>query len=290
MPLYVGRFAPSPTGELHLGSLVCALASYLDARAHGGKWIVRIEDLDPPREPVWAASNILRTLQVLGLSSDEKIVYQSNRHHLYQEALDSLIKTGFAYGCTCTRKQIAEYQASRGRPQNIYPGTCRGKNLTEGIRSWRFHVPSGERVFADRFFGEFSQDIEKEVGDFVLKRADGFWAYQLAVVVDDEKQGVTHIVRGADLLDNTPRQIELQKALGYRVPSYLHIPIVLGENGQKLSKQNGAKGLDLQNIDKEIDKAWTHLGFPRFSYGSTKEFLSKATEFWAQSPYFKRLD
>lgn len=286
MDRYVGRFAPSPTGELHLGSLVCAIASYLDAKAHHGRWLVRIEDLDPPREPVWAAPKILETLKVLGLSPDEPIVYQSKRHPLYKDALDFLIKQGRVYGCSCSRKEIAEYQSSRGLASNIYPGLCRNKHLTENVRSWRFRVPSEERTFKDRFFGEVRQNIKKEVGDFVLKRADGFWAYQLAVVVDDYHQRITHIVRGADLLDNTPRQIELQKALGYPVPTYLHIPLVLGENGQKLSKQNGATGLDLLNIDQEIDKAWQHLGFERFSFDSCEKFFSKATELWRVSRYF----
>ena len=288
MATYIGRFAPSPTGELHLGSLVCAIASYLDAKAHNGSWLVRIEDLDPPREPAWAAPKILETLRVLGLSSDEPIVYQSDRHHLYKEALDYLITNKFVYGCSCSRKQIAEYQNAREKPANIYPGICRDKHLTEGIRAWRFKVPSENRFFRDRHFGEYRQNIEQEVGDFVLKRADGFWAYQLAVVVDDHHQGITHIVRGADLLDNTPRQIELQKALRYRTPSYMHIPLVLGENGQKLSKQNGATGLDLENIDVEIDKAWTHLGFERFSFDSCEGFFSKAVDLWRKSPYFAK--
>jgi glutamyl-Q tRNA(Asp) synthetase len=240
---YVGRFAPSPTGALHAGSLVAALASYLDARAHGGVWLVRIEDIDEGRSVPGAAEEILAQLAWLGMHSDREVVWQSRRKHLYQAAYDSL--AGYVYGCGCNRREIADSRlgvAPDGAA--IYPGTCRlGLAPGRSARSLRLRVPApGEDVirFEDRFAGTVSQALAGDAGDFVLKRADGYWAYQLAVVVDDAALGVTDVGRGADLLDSTPRQIYLQRLLGVPTPRYLHVPVVRNAAGEKLSKQTGA--------------------------------------------------
>jgi glutamyl-Q tRNA(Asp) synthetase len=240
---YVGRFAPSPTGPLHAGSLVAALASYLDARAHDGVWLVRIEDIDEGRSVPGAAESILELLHSLGMDSDREVVWQSRRKHLYQAAFDAL--AAHAYPCGCNRREIADSRLGFAPDGGaIYPGTCR-EGLAPGrtTRSLRLRVPEpGADVitFSDRFAGQVSQRLASESGDFVLKRADGYWAYQLAVVVDDADQGVTDIVRGADLLDSTPRQIFLQRLLGVPTPRYLHVPVVRNANGEKLSKQTGA--------------------------------------------------
>jgi glutamyl-Q tRNA(Asp) synthetase len=240
---YIGRFAPSPTGPLHAGSLVAAVASYLDARANHGRWLIRIEDIDEGRAVPGAAGTILEQLDWLGMHSDGEIVWQSRRKDLYQAARERIAE--HVYGCGCNRREIADSRLGLG-PDGaaIYPGTCR-HGLAPGreARSLRLRVPeAGEDVvgFDDRFAGTVSQRLAIESGDFVLKRADGYWAYQLAVVVDDAEQGVTDIVRGADLLDSTPRQIYLQRLLGVPTPRYLHVPIVRNANGEKLSKQTGA--------------------------------------------------
>jgi glutamyl-Q tRNA(Asp) synthetase len=240
---YVGRFAPSPTGPLHAGSLVAAVASYLDARAHDGVWLVRIEDIDEGRTVPGAAEGILALLHALGMDSDREVVWQSRRKELYQAAFDQL--AAHAYPCGCNRREIVDSRlgvAPDGAA--IYPGTCR-EGLAPGrtTRSLRLRVPEqGADIitFTDRFAGTVSQRLASESGDFVLKRADGYWAYQLAVVVDDAEQGVTDIVRGADLLDSTPRQIYLQRLLGMPAPRYLHLPVLRNANGEKLSKQTGA--------------------------------------------------
>jgi glutamyl-Q tRNA(Asp) synthetase len=240
---YVGRFAPSPTGPLHAGSLVAALASYLDARAHRGTWLIRIEDIDEGRSVPGAAEEILGLLHRLGMDSDREVVWQSRRKHLYQAAYDRL--AGHVYPCGCNRREIADSRlgfAPDGAA--IYPGTCRhGLAPGRSPRSLRLRVPeAGHDVitFEDRLAGVVSQRLASESGDFVLKRADGYWAYQLAVVVDDAEQGVTDVVRGADLLDSTPRQIFLQRLLNVPTPRYLHVPVVRNANGEKLSKQTGA--------------------------------------------------
>jgi glutamyl-Q tRNA(Asp) synthetase len=254
-----GRFAPSPTGELHAGSLVAALASWLDARALQGEWLVRMEDVDGPRCVAGADHKILQQLAACSLHADQQVAYQSQRHDLYQHALDTLITKGLVYPCACTRKEIEEQQASLGlslerHKAAVYPGTCRPGLNGKTARAWRFNVDQwsvlrGSTVvqWHDRRLGNQSQNVLDEVGDFVLKRADGLWAYQLAVVVDDAAQGITHVVRGEDLADNTARQYLLQEALGFEHPLYLHTPLVLGANGEKLSKQNGAKALDLSS-------------------------------------------
>ncbi len=260
---YRGRFAPSPTGPLHDGSLVAALASWLDARAHGGQWLVRIEDVDGPRCPPGTDDLILGQLTALGLVPDEPPVWQSRRGDLYQAALDRLIAAGLAYGCACTRAEIAAAMGPRAKHgELIYPGTCRPENGgTQGrpVRAWRFRV-QGRIDWQDRRLGAQSQDLATEVGDFVLKRADGLWAYQLAVVVDDAEQAITDVVRGEDLADNTPRQIALQRALGLPTPRYLHTPLVLAADGHKLSKQNGAAAIDIGAPQERLREAMARLG------------------------------
>ena len=267
---YIGRFAPSPTGPLHAGSLVAALASWLDAKTHAGQWLVRIEDVDDQRCTSGADSTILQQLAACGLYPDQPPIYQSQRGSLYQGALDQLIGQSQAYACACSRQDIQVALAASGQPRAkhgelIYPGTCRSGLNGRKARSWRFlssfyspNRPSAQllpaqsapdfiarnTLWTDRLLGLQSQNVSTEVGDFVLKRADGLWAYQLAVVVDDAAQGITHIVRGQDLQDNTARQILLQRALGLPEPQYLHTPLVLGLDGNKLSKQNGAQALD----------------------------------------------
>ncbi|RTL23583.1 MAG: tRNA glutamyl-Q(34) synthetase GluQRS [Burkholderiales bacterium] len=257
---YRGRFAPSPTGPLHEGSLVAALASWLDARAHGGQWLVRMEDVDGPRCPPGMDELILGQLERLGLRPDEPPTWQSRRGELYQAALDRLIASGQAYGCACTRAEIAAAVGPRAKHgELVYPGSCREGTGGRPVRAWRLRV-DGRIDWQDRRLGPQSQDLAAEVGDFVLKRADGLWAYQLAVVVDDAAQGITDVVRGADLADNTPRQIALQQALGLPTPHYLHTPLVLAVDGHKLSKQNGAAALDLSDPAARLCEASRRLG------------------------------
>jgi glutamyl-Q tRNA(Asp) synthetase len=243
--MYVGRFAPSPTGPLHFGSLVAAVASWLDARAQGGKWLVRIEDLDAPREQPGAAEDILRTLERSGLHWDGAPLFQSRNLHSYAAALERL--QAQCYGCACTRKEIADSSLGRAAfiaadGAQIYPGTCRnGIPAGRAARTMRIRVPEKEILFEDRVQGTQRQNLAREVGDFILRRADGAFSYQLAVVVDDAEQGVTDVVRGADLLDSTARQIYLQRLLGYPQPRYLHVPVAVNTAGEKLSKQTGAQ-------------------------------------------------
>ncbi|MES2743369.1 MAG: tRNA glutamyl-Q(34) synthetase GluQRS [Pseudomonadota bacterium] len=244
---YIGRFAPSPTGPLHLGSLVAAMASYLDAKAHQGSWLVRIEDLDWDRNVPGADHAILATLQRCGMQWDGPATWQSQRQPLYQAALARLAP--HIYPCACSRKEILDSRLRRDDGAAlIYPGTCRaGYAAGKPARALRLRVPDGPQgrfAFSDRWHGNISQALGDEVGDFVVRRADGFWAYQLAVVVDDADQGVTDIVRGADLLDSTVRQLYLQRLLGLPHPSYLHVPVVNNGLGEKLSKQTGARAFD----------------------------------------------
>jgi len=258
--MYVGRFAPSPTGPLHFGSLVAALASWLDARAAEGRWLVRIEDLDPPRAVPGAADEILRTLDRLGLGWDGPVLYQSRRSASYEAALESLD----TYWCGCTRREIADSSIGRATDgAQIYPGTCRtGLAPGKTPRALRLRTGGEEIAFTDRVQGPQRQILEREIGDFVLLRADGQFAYQLAVVVDDAEQGVTDVVRGADLLDSTPRQIFLQRLLGYPMPRYLHVPAAVNEAGEKLSKQTGALPVDIERKAEELARALTFLGQP----------------------------
>ena len=296
-----GRFAPSPTGELHAGSLVAALASWLDAKAMQGEWWVRIEDVDGPRCIDGAAANILHQLSVCGLHSNAEVAFQSDRHALYEKALKQLIDKNLAYPCGCTRKEIEEQQGAMGlslerHKAAVYPGTCREGLHGKAIRAWRFNVAQWsalrgqpEVYWHDRRLGPQSQNVLDAVGDFVLKRADGFWAYQLAVVVDDAAQGITHVVRGEDLTDNTARQLLLQEALALKHPHYLHTPLVLGTNGEKLSKQNGAKALDLSSntaVGLALQAAASALGLSTQKHGldgamQLELTLSNWTQEWA---------
>ncbi len=243
-PPYCGRFAPSPTGALHFGSLVAATACYLDARARRGKWLIRMEDIDPPREVPGAADDILRTLEAFGFEWDGAVLYQSRRTDAYRAALEQLQQQGDSYPCACSRKEIAQH----GRPGAmgvIYPGRCRsGLPPGRSARAIRLRTPDRPITFVDAIQGPQRQSVAQEVGDFVIRRADGLFAYQLAVVVDDAWQGVTQVVRGADLLHSTPRQRHLQQRLGYPAPGYAHLPLVLDRSGNKLSKQARALPVD----------------------------------------------
>lgn len=307
---YIGRFAPSPTGPLHAGSLVAALASWLDARAHQGRWLVRIEDVDRTRCLPGMDQLILRQLAELGLVSDDVPVYQTQRDALYQAALDQLVTQHLAYPCACSRKDIEAAWTSQGaqRPRHgelVYPGTCRNGLHGRPARAWRFltansgnkspekpfnieqiatkletEEPSGTLLcWVDRRLGAQAQDVEHEVGDFVLRRADGLFAYQLAVVVDDAAQHITDVVRGEDLADNTARQILLQRALGLPTPRYLHTPLVLGADGEKLSKQNGAAALDTSQPLTALNSAAQTLGLPALG-GSVAQALAGWTAQW----------
>jgi glutamyl-Q tRNA(Asp) synthetase len=285
---YVGRFAPSPTGPLHAGSLATALGSRLDALAHRGRWLLRIEDLDPPREQPGAAAHILDTLQALGFRSDGEIVFQSQRHTGYQAAFERLQQAGHLYGCACTRREIADSLTRRGLPRErhgelIYPGTCReGLAAGRAPRAWRVRVDHRPIVWRDRGCpGDRVDDLAASVGDFVLRRADGLWAYQLAVVVDDAAQGVTDVVRGDDLLEATPRQVHLQALLGLPRPRWLHLPVITDSKGEKLSKQNGAPAIDASRGLVVLEAALVHLGLPRTGAASIETFWARATAAWA---------
>lgn len=285
-PPYTGRFAPSPTGPLHAGSLVAALASWLDARAHRGRWLVRIEDVDTPRCVPGADTAILAQLAACGLRPDEAPLYQSAHSALYKAALQQLIAQGRAYPCGCTRQDIAQALAVAGQPRErhgelVYPGTCRHGLQGKTARAWRFLTQAGALVWNDRHLGPQSQDVNTQVGDFVLHRADGLWAYQLAVVVDDAAQSVSHVVRGQDLADNSARQIQLQRALGLPTPQYLHTPLVLGANGEKLSKQNGAQALELSEPLKALNAAAGVLGLDAQA-GPVADALTHWTQAWAE--------
>lgn len=311
---YRGRFAPSPTGPLHFGSLVAAVGSYLDAKHHHGTWLVRMEDLDTPRCIAGAAADILRTLEAFGLHWDEEIVYQSQRTAAYEEALHKLQASGAVYPCCCTRREIAD-SALHGIEGPVYPGTCRnGIPAGRAARAWRVRTnltpsslmgevwregdspprplspcPSparGEGVtvaFDDALQGRISQRLESEIGDFVVKRADGLFAYQLAVVVDDAFQHITHIVRGADLLHSTARQIYLQRLLGLPTPHYLHLPIAVNAQGEKLSKQTLAPAISTDDAVVTLIAAlkFLHQQPPaELRQESIEEILGWAIENW----------
>lgn len=270
---YRGRFAPSPTGQLHLGSLIAAMASYLQSAAAGGKWHVRIDDIDPPRELAGASTDIIGSLAQHGFESDGEVRFQSNHFKRYENALSHLIGKGQVYGCSCTRKSIRQAQHAQiqsttnnessppasGVSPNIYPGLCRNRNLPTSGNVLRFKA-TGTIEHIDKIQGLQSQDLESDVGDFIVRRRDGLYAYQLANVVDDGVDGITEIVRGADLLDNTPRQIALANALGYKVADYLHVPTATNADGQKLSKQTAAPPLKSDEAIKNLTIAWRFLG------------------------------
>lgn len=280
---YRGRFAPSPTGPLHAGSVVAALGSWLDARWHGGDWLVRIEDVDRPRCPAGMDRLILQQLAALGLHADEPPVWQSSRDPAYAQALAQLVDAGLAFGCACTRKELALLQGERERHgELVYPGTCRAGLQGRPARAWRLRVLPGRLSWQDRRLGAQQQDVEHEVGDFVLRRADGLFAYQLAVVVDDAAQGITDVVRGADLADNTPRQILLQQALGLPTPRHLHLPLVLAADGQKLSKQNGAAAVDTAQPLAVLQAAGQALGLAAIDARSASDYLARAVPAWGE--------
>ncbi len=256
---YVGRFAPSPTGPLHFGSLVAATGSYLDARHHGGRWLLRIEDVDAPRCIPGAAEGILRTLERFGFEWDGEPVWQSRRTAAYADALERLKTGGHAYACACTRRELAEAPLARDGSR-IYPGTCRnGPPPGRVARAWRVRV-AGSIAFDDAVQGAQEEDLERELGDFVVLRADGLFAYQLAVVVDDADAGVTHVVRGADLLDSTGRQRYLQRLLGMAELHYAHLPLATNAAGEKLSKQTLARAIDEQPAAAALLAALAFLG------------------------------
>ena len=264
---YIGRFAPSPTGALHFGSLVAAVASYCDAKANKGKWLLRMEDLDKPREAPGAADTILRQLEAFGFEWDNEVTYQSKRDRFYAAALNHLQNQALIYPCTCTRKEIADSSTAQSIDGLIYPKTCQAKfyqkqNLpqTSIHAAYRAVVLDKNITFLDAIQGTITQNLARDVGDFIVKRADGLFAYQLAVVVDDAAQGVTHIVRGADLLDSTPRQIYLQQKVDFSTPHYVHVPIAVNYAGEKLSKQCRAEPLNISLAAPQLVEALRFLG------------------------------
>lgn len=259
--MYTGRFAPSPTGPLHFGSLIAAVGSYLEARVQQGRWRLRIDDLDPPREQPGAAAEILRTLDHFGFEWDGPVVYQSRRLEAYEEALNRLAAAGHTYPCSCSRKEVAE--AGRdGVSGSVYPGTCRNPaNRRENApTAIRVSVPDRRMCIQDRIQGEYCQNLAIDIGDFVLRRRDGLYSYHLAVTVDDAWQKITHIVRGVDLLDSTPRQRYLQTLLGLPSPAYAHLPVAVNRDGQKLSKQTFARPLSRDRVNRQLWEAFRFLG------------------------------
>ncbi len=287
-PSYTGRFAPSPTGPLHAGSLVAALASLLDARAHGGRWLLRIEDLDAPRAMPGAAQAIIDTLARLGFRHDDDVLFQSRRDLAYRQAFEQLLARGEAYPCACTRREIADSVTRRGEApaggERPYPGTCRdGMPAGREARAWRVRVDSVPVCWTDRRAGERCDRLDEQVGDFVVRRADGQWAYQLAVVVDDAAQGVTDVVRGADLLESTARQLHLRRLLGLRVPRHLHVPVLVDATGAKLSKQTGAPPVDASRPIEALDAALEALGLGRIGGEPIERWWALATERWAKA-------
>ncbi len=280
----VGRFAPSPTGPLHAGSLVAAMASRLDVLARGGRWLVRIEDVDRPRTVPGAAEDILDTLAAFGFRWDGDVVRQSERDAWYRTAFERLVADGWAYPCGCSRREVEEAGlAPRNGEGPIYPGTCRaGLPAGRTARAWRVRVPDRLITFDDRAAGPVSQNLARDVGDFVIRRADGLWAYQLAVVVDDGVQGVTDVVRGADLIDSTPRQRWLQSLLGYQPPRTLHVPLVVDAQGAKLSKQDRARPLDRSDPLPALREAAKHLELEVGRPTGIDGFWELATLAWAQ--------
>jgi len=282
--MYIGRFAPSPTGLLHIGSLLTAVASYADARAHQGKWLVRIEDLDPPREMPGAADDILRTLEAFGFEWDGEIAYQSRRYDLYQDTLDRLKAAGRVYPGYGSRKDW-QAAATHGADGFVYNGRCRNPqqrpDTQNKMPAWRIQVPNRVIGFSDGIVGQYAQNLAHDIGDFVLLRADGYWAYQLAVVADDADQGITHIVRGQDLLVSTPRQIYLQQCLGVPTPSYAHLPLLTNSQGQKWSKQTLAPALDLNQKEQLLRQVLTYLNLPDApAVNRPQELLDWAVAHW----------
>ena len=294
MTTCTGRFAPTPSGPLHAGSVVAALASWLDARAHRGRWLVRIEDTDTPRCVPGAAQTILSQLAALGLHPDEEPVFQSMRTSHYRSALDALQAQGQIYPCGCSRSDIEQLLRQQGQVRlrhaaAVYPGTCRdglsAANASKPL-AWRVRCGTPQQAihlhWLDRRLGAQHQDLTHEVGDFVVLRADGLWSYQLAVVVDDALQGITHVVRGEDLADNTARQIHLQSLLGLPTPQFLHTPLVMAADGQKLSKQNGAQSISAEEPLSVLRSAAVHLGLPALSAQDVSAWLEQAVHAWQE--------
>ena len=284
---YIGRFAPTPSGYLHFGSLVAALASYLDARSVGGQWLLRMEDLDPPREAHGAQDAILRSLEIYGFEWDGPLVRQSDRHPAYAQLIERLLSQGLAYACTCSRKQL---EGTGG----VYPGTCRNAGHPDHDTAIRLRVPELEYRFVDRVQGEFRQHLGREVGDFVIRRRDGLFAYQLAVVLDDAWQGVTDVVRGADLLDSTPRQLYLQELLGLPQPRYLHVPLIIQPDGHKLGKSYRSPPLPADQAAPLLNRALRALGQqPPDTLGraTPREILAWGSAHWdaARIPHTRTL-
>lgn len=280
---YRGRFAPSPTGPLHVGSLVAAVASYLQARQHHGHWYLRIEDIDQPRNQAGAVDSILRSLEAHGLLWDEKPLFQSQRLEYYQDAVQRLLDKDLLFYCTCSRKQLRDHASKQG----IYPGRCRARKIAPQNQqaALRLRVPDQDIDFHDAVMGRQGQNLAGEVGDFVVRRADQIYAYQLAVVVDDDWQNISEVVRGADLLDNTARQIYLQRQLGLKQPDYFHVPLVLSTAGEKLSKQTGAQALNNQRAIDNLLRCMIFLGQPLepqilSEIGSLEEFWQWAIAVW----------
>ncbi len=274
-----GRFAPTPSGPLHFGSLVAAMGSYLDAKSRQGEWLVRIEDVDPPRVAAGSADAILKTLESFGFEWDGPVMYQSQRVEAYRAALDRLRHDDLIYPCACSRKTLAEL-SQRGIDGPVYPGACRARAADESLAQ-RFLVPDVRIVFEDRLLGRVACDVAAECGDFPLRRADGVYTYQLAVVVDDAEQGITDIVRGADLLTSTPRQIVLQQALSVPTPDYLHLPVVLDSQGEKLSKQTLAQPVDGAQPLAALGSAAAFLGLPvTVGIADVAGFWSAAIRLW----------
>lgn len=273
---YTGRFAPTPSGHLHFGSLVAALASYLDARSVGGRWLMRMEDLDPPREEPGAQAAILKALESYGFEWDGAVVRQSDRHEAYAEVISRLLNQGLAYACTCSRKQLEAYHG-------IYPGLCRNAGHGTENAAIRLRAPELEYHFTDRVQGEYRQHLGREVGDFVIRRRDGLYAYQLAVVLDDAWQGITDIVRGADLLDSTPRQLYLQELLGLSQPRYLHIPLITQPDGHKLGKSYRSPPLTEDQATPLLLRALRALGqtpAPELASATPREVLDWGIIHW----------
>lgn len=292
---YRGRFAPSPTGPLHFGSLLTALGSYLDAKSQGGLWFLRIDDLDPPRVVPGAVDAILRALDVYGLEWDGAVQYQSQHSAAYAAAFAKLQANALVYPCACSRREIADSQVGQGQTL-IYPGTCR-LGLAPGkiARAWRLNTQDAQVGFEDRLQGVISHNLAQVSGDFVVQRADGLFAYQLAAVVDDAALEITHVVRGADLLDSSLRQVYLQQLLGLASPSYLHLPVVLNAQGEKLSKQTLAPALDLQQPQQTLLQALTYLQHPAppaLRHASIEELLEWSINNWnpAHLPRLRTLE
>lgn len=278
--MYRGRFAPTPSGPLHFGSLVAALGSYLDARCRSGEWRLRIEDVDPPRVAVGSVDAILRVLEACGFEWDGPVMYQSRRGEAYRAALESLRKLGLVYPCECSRQRLAG-TGRRGVDGMVYAGTCRARHVQDGRSAQRFRVPDVRLTFEDALLGWVACDVASECGDIVLRRADGVYTYQLAVVVDDAEQGITHVVRGADLLTSTPRQIALQRALGLPMPVYAHLPVVLDSRGDKLSKQTLAPPVNSKQPLPALLAAAAFLGLDcPGGIGDLTEFWSCAVSSW----------